>query len=314
MFSVASLVIPSFGLIFLGFIAGRFKPMPIEGLAWLNFFIVYVSLPALIFNLLRVTPISEFANTRFLLSTTLSTALIFALCFAIARFLKRTDIRSATIQGFAGAYGNIGYMGPPLAIAAFGPQAGVPVALVFCLDNAMHFMLAPTLMAMGDKKPQNVLDIIGGIIKKITTHPFILATIAGMIAAWYRPVLPQSLDQLLETLSGAAAPCALFAMGVTAALRPLKSVPPELGYLVPIKLLIHPLLVYLLVSSIPNISDVWVYSAVLLAALPSATNVFVIAQQYGVWEERASSAVVISTFFSLVTVTVYLYLATNQLI
>jgi len=314
MFSVAALVIPSFGLIFLGYLAGRLKPIPVEGLAWFNFFIVYVSLPALIFSLLRVTPVSEFANTRFLVSTTFGTATIFALCFGIARLLRGADTRNATIQGFAGAYGNIGYMGPPLAIAAFGPQAGVPVALIFCLDNAMHFILAPTLMALGDKKPQNLVAIAAGIVKKIISHPFILATTAGILAAWYRPTLPQAVDQLLEVLSGAAAPCALFAMGVTAALRPLKRIPVELSYLIPIKLLVHPFLVYVLVSSIPNINAVWVYSAALLAALPSATNVFVIAQQYQVWEERASSAVVLSTFFSLGTVTVYLYLATNQLI
>ena len=81
-------------------------------------------------------------------------------------------------------------------------------------------------------------------------------------------------------LSSAAAPCALFAMGVTAAMRPLKRIPRELGYLVPIKLIAHPVLVYLVVSSMPDIPSLWLHSAVLLAALPSATNVFVLAQQY----------------------------------
>jgi malonate transporter len=103
-------------------------------------------------------------------------------------------------------------------------------------------------------------------------------------------------------------------MGVTAALRPLKRVPMDLSYLVPIKLVVHPLLVYLLVSRIPGVDTVWVHSAVLLAALSSATNVFVIAQQYQVWEERASSAVVISTVLSIVTVTSFIYLATNTLV
>ncbi len=311
---VASLVIPLFGLVFLGYLAGRLKKIPIEGLAWLNFFIVYIALPALIFRLLSDTPVSEFANTRFLINTTLGTFLIFLLCFCIARLLRKADIPSATVQGFAGAYGNIGYMGPPLAIAAFGPEAGVPVALVFCLDNAMHFTLAPTLMAIGSKKPQRVLSIVSGIVHKIITHPFILATLAGMACAWMKVQLPTTIDQFLLSLSNAAAPCALFAMGVTAAIRPLKRIPVELSYLIPIKLFVHPLLIYVLITQIPDVNYVWVYSAVLLAALPSATNVFVIAQQYSVWEERASSAVVLSTLCSLLTVTVYLYLATNRLI
>jgi predicted permease len=137
---------------------------------------------------------------------------------------------------------------------------------------------------------------------------------AGMLAAWHKVQIPGAIDQLLLTLSNSAAPCALFAMGVTAALRPLKRIPMELAYLIPIKLLVHPLLIYFLVRRIPGVDTVWVYSAVLLATLPTATNVFVIAQQYQVWEERASSAVVLSTLFSIVTVTLYIHMATNQLI
>ena len=92
-------------------------------------------------------------------------------------------------------------------------------------------------------------------------------------------------------------------------MRPLKRIPVEISYLVPTKLILHPALMYVLLSTIPDLDPVWLHSAVLLAALPSATNVFVIAQQYGVWEERASSAVVISTGLSIVSVTTYLYLA-----
>lgn len=314
MFQVAELVLPLFSLVFLGFIAGKINRIPIEGLAWLNFFIVYIALPALFFTLLSETPVSEFANTTFLLNTTLGTFLIFTLCFLIAKVFRKADIPTATIQGFAGAYGNIGYLGLPLAIGAFGPQAGVPVALIICLDNTMHFTLAPALMAVGSKSPTKLSKVVCDIFFKVFTHPFIVATIAGILFAWHEVQIPSSVNQLLVTLSSAAAPCALFAMGVTAALRPLKRVPMELSYLVPIKLLVHPLLVYFLVSRIPGVETVWVHSAVLLAALPSATNVFVIAQQYQVWEERASSAVVISTLLSIVTVTAFIYIMTNKFI
>ena len=186
MFQVAELVTPLFGLILLGYLAGRFRRLPIEGLAWMNFFIVYIALPALFFKLLANTPVNEFANVNFLLHTTLGTITVFALCFIVARVVRKTGTQVATIQGFAGAYGNIGYMGPPLAIAAFGPEAGVPVALIFCVDNAMHFTLAPTLMAIGSKDKQHVLTLAGGIFRKIFTHPFILASLAGILAAYFQ--------------------------------------------------------------------------------------------------------------------------------
>ena len=150
---------------------------------------------------------------------------------------------------FAGAYGNIGYMGPPLAIAAFGPEAGMPVALValvFCFDNTMHFTLAPLLMALHDGEKQSVPELTLGILHKIFTDPFIIATIVGVLAAVYSYRPPPSIERLLEFLGNAAAPCALFAMGLTAALRPLKRIPVELSYLLPIKLIAHPVLVYFL--------------------------------------------------------------------
>ena len=73
-------------------------------------------------------------------------------------------------------------------------------------------------------------------------------------------------------------------------------------------------MVYWLVTSAGNFPPIWIYSAVLLAGLPSATNVFVIAQQYGVWVERASAMVLLTTVFSVITVTALLFLATNDMI
>ena len=91
MLQVAGLVLPLFGLIFLGYVAGRLRKLPIEGLAWLNFFILYIALPALFFRLLARTPVAEFANGSFLLNTSLGTFLIFVLCFLIARLIRKTQ-------------------------------------------------------------------------------------------------------------------------------------------------------------------------------------------------------------------------------
>ena len=119
---------------------------------------------------------------------------------------------------------------------------------------------------------------------------------------------PQAVNLLLDYLARAAAPCALFAMGVTLALRPLKRVPPELAPIVVLKLICQPLLCYVVLSWVGNFSETWMFSAVLLAALPSATNVFVIAQQYNVWVQRASASVLMTTCFSVITVTCLLYM------
>jgi predicted permease len=103
-------------------------------------------------------------------------------------------------------------------------------------------------------------------------------------------------------------------MGVTLALRPLKRRPPELTYIVPIKLLVHPVVMYLVLSLAGNFDTAWVFTAVLLAGLPTATNVFVLAQQYGVWVERASATILVTTILSVASVSVLLYGITSGLL
>ena len=314
MIEVLNLALPFFGLIFIGFACGKIKQIPDTALAWMNFFIVYVSLPALFYSILAKTPLEQLAKVDFVLATTLSTFVAFAVAFAIGMLIRGGRIDESTIAGLAGGYGNIGYMGPGLALLAFGEQAAVPVALIFCFENIMHFALAPSLMALSGAERASPGRVALEVGKKILLHPFIIATAIGVLAAALHFEAPVPLERLLETLARAAAPCALFAMGVTLALRPLKRVPRALGPIAALKLIVHPLLCYVVLSWFGDFQPVWIYSAVLLAALPTATNVFVIAQQYGVWVERASASILLTTVLSVGTVTALLYLMTTGLL
>ncbi|MCO5148271.1 MAG: AEC family transporter, partial [Aquamicrobium sp.] len=177
----------------------------------------------------------------------------------------------------------------------------------------MHFTIAPLMMAVAGSEKSAGLALALGVIKRIVLHPFILATLAGGFAAWMQVEPPAPVSRLLDYLAQAAAPCALFAMGVTLALRPLKRVPRELGAISMLKLVVHPILCWVILSLFGNFSDIWVYSAIMLAALPTATNVFVIAQQYDVWVQRASASVLVNTVLSVVTLTVVLYLIVNRI-
>jgi malonate transporter len=308
MAEIVTLVLPFFGLILLGYIVARFTSQPDGAMGWLNVFIIYVSLPALFFKLLSTTPVEEFKRADFLVTTTYVAFIIFALIFAIGLLLRRDNIGNATIQGLAGAYGNIGYMGPGMALLAFGEAAAVPVALIFCVENIMHFTVAPLMMAFTGKDKTSIRALALKVIKNIAFHPFIIATFFGVMAAIYQVDLPDAADNTINILAQAAAPCALFAMGVTLALRPLKRIPIEVSYIVPIKLILFPLLTFVALSWIGNFDPIWVQVAVLMASLPTATNVFVIGQQYGYWIQRASACILITTIFSVVTTSTWLWL------
>jgi len=202
-------------------------------------------------------------------------------------------------------------MGPAIAILALGEKAAIPVAIIFCFENIMHFAIAPAMMAISGEEEKTPVTLVTDIMKKIFLHPFIIATIVGVTAAVLNLKPPVPIERLIDYLAQAAAPCALFAMGVTLALRALKRMPFSLSYIVPIKLVLHPALMYLGLSWAGNFDATWMYAAILLASLPIATNVYVIAQQYDVWVERASASVLVTTAASVLTVSSLLYMLTT---
>jgi len=303
MLEILNLALPFFGLIFIGLACGKLKQIPDTALGWMNFFIVYVALPALFYRIIAQTPLEQLASFNFVFATTLATFLAFALSFAIGIALRHGNIAESTISGLAGGYGNIGYMGPGLALATLGPKAAVPVALIFCFDTLLLFSLVPFLMALAKPQRMSIAATAVEVVKRIVTHPLVIATGFGVVSAALHFEPPLALERLLQFLQNAAAPCALFALGVTVALRPLKKMPWEVPFLTVVKLIVHPVLIFLLISLFGPFERSWIDTALLMAALPPALNVFVFARQYDSWVEQASSAVLVGTLVSVFTLT-----------
>ncbi|TRL41858.1 AEC family transporter [Rhizobium straminoryzae] len=314
MAAILALLLPFFGLILIGFVAAKVTRQGADALGWMNTFIIYAALPALFFKLVSRTPIADLTRLDFIATQLAAVYAVYALLFAAAFLLHRASFAESIIQAFGGAYGNIGYMGPGLALLALGEQAAVPVALIVCFENALHFIVAPALMALAGGERQPPLQLAGQVARRVAFHPFILSAAAGFLVAALDWPLPVAAQRLVDYLAQAAAPCALFAMGVTLSLRPLRRVPAEIGTIAVAKLVILPAAMYAALRLVGGIDPAWVHAAVLLAALPTATNVFVISQHYGVWQERASATVLITTLLSIATLPVVLYLISAGLL
>jgi predicted permease len=158
-------------------------------------------------------------------------------------------------------------------------------------------------MALTDRKHPSFLHAIGVAVRQIVLNPLIMSAAAGALAAALPVQLPVAVDKTLLFLQNAGAPTALFVLGVTVALRPFDRVPWEVPGVIAIKLLIHPLIVFGLMLLFGPFAQPWAATAVLMAALPPALNVFVMARQNNTWIEPASVAVLIGTFASVVTLT-----------
>ena len=183
-----NLLAPFFGLIGLGYLCGKLAQRPEAGLAWMQFFLVFLALPCLFFRLIADKPLDQLANWPFIFATTFSTFCAFAISFGSGLWQARHDMPQAVMQGVAGAYSNIGYMGPPLILSAIGAAASAPVVLIFVFDNLLLFSLVPFLMAIaGDEKTHHHRDR-ASVVLRVTTHPFNLATAIGVLGSYPRSI------------------------------------------------------------------------------------------------------------------------------
>jgi len=309
MIEILNLALPFFGLIFLGMAATKLKSFGEEGLAWLNVFVFYFALPALIFLLVSRAPFEKLIDWPFILATTATTGLVFLIMLAVSMAVLRAPLKSGALLGCAEIYGNVGYMGPPLAVAFFGAEAAVPAALVFCFDCALQFILTPVLAAIGNERDEDVHwgELAWRIAKQVFTHPFIIATLLGGLASWRAFHAPAAIETTLQMLMNAAGPVALFAMGVTAGMRKIGHMARELPVVAFSKLILHSVLAALIVGHVPGLDRLWFHVAVMMAALPTATNTFILASHYQTKAETASSAVIVTTGLSALTVPSLIY-------
>jgi malonate transporter len=309
MSEILNLAMPFFGLIVLGVLASRRWRMGEDGLAWLNIFLVYFALPALIFLVVSAAPFEQLLNWPFITATTSVTVFAFITVVMASRMLFATPLKIAALQGTSGSYGNVGYMGLPLAVAFFGPEAAVPAALVFCFDCATQFIMTAFLATLAHERNEEAHwgEVAWRILKQVVSHPFIIATAVGMLASAVEFKAPGAIGTTLDMLMKAAGPTALFALGVTVGLRKFEGVRPDLALVAGMKVVVQPVLAFLVVSLVPGTPPMWLHVAVMMAALPTASNAFILASQYKAYIEGASTAVIVTTLASALTIPLLIY-------
>src|SRR5581483_9591915 len=214
MSDIATIILPVFGLVLAGYLAGRSRTVQLDGLAGLNFLIFYFALPALFFRLVAATPFRELANLPFVLTTTFSTYCAFALAFSFGALIHRGAMAEATVEGLSGSYANVALMAPGLTLAALGDAAGAPTALIVSFDTAMLAALTPLMMALGAARRAESGQMLRLIARDVFLNPVILATLAGFLWSATGLTLPGAITGCLFFVGAAAPPAGLFTVGV----------------------------------------------------------------------------------------------------
>jgi predicted permease len=307
-----TLLLPFFGLIAIGFAAGRFRLVTPASLAGLESFAGWVALPVLYFHLMVTAPAGTIPGWGFVVATTFATYCTFAIAFSVGALVNGGNVPEATVGGLIGSYSNAAYLGPPLVLAAFGPAAGAPLGLVVAFEAVMLLIVTPLMMALGGTARTDPAKLAIDIARDIASNPVVVAVILGLLVAATGLQLPGPVDSLLTMVRSAAIPVALFVFGASLSFRSLGALPLEVPLAVAVKLVAHPLVIYLLLNWIGGFDPLWIRTAVIAAMLPPAADVVRLATRYRAGMLPASQAVLLASYVAIATVTLTLVLVAGH--
>jgi predicted permease len=309
MLSALVVVFPVFALIFTGWLVRRLGVLGPQSTSELNRFVVYLALPALLFDVIAHAGWRDIWKPGFIAVFGLSSLIVFALAVAL-RYRKR-HLADAAIDGLNAGYANTGFMGFPLALLVLGQEAMAPTTIACIITVCVVFAVAIILIEIGlqpEGKPHRVALKVGS---SLVRNPLLVAPVLGALVPVTGLTIPVPVDHFVKLLAGTAAPCALVTLGLfLAEKRESAGADARAAMLfVALKLLLHPVIAWVLAVYVFHLPPFLTHAAVLLAALPTGTGPFMLAELYRREAGITSTTILVSTILSIVTVSVYVAIA-----
>ena len=304
---IVNAVFPLFALILLGYVSARkrlFGPGAVDNL---NKFVVWMALPALLFQAMAQISWDEINQPGYLAASSLSIAIVFGVSYWLDR-KRHGRLADASIEGLAASYSNAGFMGIPLCLMVFGPESLPAVILAILLTACVLFAFSIVLIEIDLLGSPNIARTIRKVVLSLLRNPLVAAPLLGLVVAIAQWPLPAAVLQFTTLLGAAASPCALITIGLFLAQGKPTEHHGAVWRIVSLKLILHPLITFVLVYWVFNMPPMWASIAVLLAALPVGTGPFMLAKLYEREPAVTSRAILISTVLSVATVSALLAL------
>ncbi len=303
---VLPIIVPVFTVIALGFISARGGLLDDLATTALNRYVFYVAAPCLILPRLLAMELPALTPWGFLAGYYGATFTMFALGMLISRLALQRRLQEQAMDGFGCAYSNMVLMGIPLVLSSLGEDATLPLFLLLGIHSLLLFTTTTIFIELDRGHRDEVPATIRRSLLGLGRNPIILTMAAGLCGNVAGLALPALALDSLRFVGDSTPPCALFALGLSLGQARIRNSLVNASFMVPVKNILHPLLVAVLVTRVFTVAPLWQKTAILLAAMPTGANVYLFARHYGINEAQLTSAIVVSTATSLVTVTVLL--------
>ncbi len=308
MLQILTITFPFFALVGCGFIAVRRQWLPLTAIPGLNGFVLFFALPCLLYRFGATTPIASSLNPGVMLTHLVTGLLMLGSIVTICR-ARKLDWNNAAFVALVGTFPNTGYMGVPLLVALLGTAAAGPAIATILVDLVITSSLGIALSRLGSAEAHGARAAALHAVRGVLANPMPWAILAGAASSASGFALPQPAMQTLGLLADAASPVALFTIGaVLARSRSPASAANAIGEAVGIatmKLLLHPVLMLLvgaaMIRSGVPLDTFALKVIVLVAALPCASNIVMLAERFEADSARVARIIMISTALAFLT-------------
>ncbi len=310
MLSVLSITGPIFILIGLGYLAVKSGILPAPAAPGMGRFVLYFSLPALIFGTLSRMEFSEVIEPSYLLIYATASLLALLLGVTLHRKLVGDTLSVSGVKGMGMAVSNSAFIGYPVLLQVFGEPPAQAFAMSLMVENLMIIPLALIIIESGGREVEtNHWKHYRAVFGRVLRNPLVLAITAGMLVSLLQLEMPAMIDKTLSMLAQSSAAVALFSIGGVLVGTSIRGNLSAIPAVVAGKLLLHPLLVFLLLMLVPGMDPDLRLSMLLLASMPMFSVFPIVAGNYGMGQTSAS-ILIITTLMSFFTLTVMIGLLT----
>ena len=308
--AILAVTVPFFALVLAGYLAARRHVLPESAIPGLNAFVLYFALPCLLFRFGARTPVFDLLNPA-VLGVYLVAALLIVFVTVATSLNERVHLKDAAFGALVAAFPNTGFMGVPLLVALLGPAAAGPSICLILADLFVTSSLCIALAQAHGAPGQGSRAALARALRGALSNPLPWSIALGAASSATGLELPGPLDTVVRMLADAASPVALFTIGAVlwrAGQHAQKRTP--IKDYVPValvKLLVHPLLVFTLAAAAHRaglpLAPFQIMVMTLVAALPSASNVSILAERYGADSGRIARIIMTSTVLAFVSFT-----------
>ena len=310
--SIFAVTIPFFALVLCGYLAARRHVLPESAIPGLNSYVLYFALPCMLFRFGAGTPIFDLFNPV-VLGVYLTAGLLIVFFTIAVTLSERVQLKDAAFGALVAAFPNTGFMGVPLLVALLGTGAAGPVICTILADlfvtSSLCIALAQAAVATNGAPGQGPRQAVARALRGALSNPLPWSIALGAVFSVTGLTLPGPADKVVELLAASASPVALFTIGAVLwrSSQHAHKRTPVAEYLpvALIKLFLHPLLVFLLAAAAhalgAPLSKFQLIVLTLAAALPSASNVSLLAERYGADNGRVARIIMSSTVLAFIS-------------